>query len=332
MKQSRFFTAIVLCAAFLLGTLPSGAAHAAKTLKFAHVYEVDNPYHTQALWAADEIKKRTDGRYEIKVYPASSLGKEVDINEGLTLGTIDMIHTSAAFTGRTYKPLAMSTYPYVFRNLDHFKKYAKSDLFRKLANEYKKITGSHVFCTSYYGARNVTTTDKPIRTPEDMRNLKIRIPNAPAYGIFPKAVGANPTPIAFAEVYLALQQGVVDAQENPLTIIKFKKFYEVQEYICLTKHMLDNLVTIASGSLWAQLSDADKEIFTDVIMEMSARINKDIETAESELVAWFEKQGNTVIKDVDRKAMREEVAAYYKKNRKDMPWNKAQWKILQGIQ
>jgi TRAP-type C4-dicarboxylate transport system substrate-binding protein len=165
-----------------------------------------------------------------------------------------------------------------------------------------------------------------------MKNLKIRIPNAPAYGMFPRAVNANPTPIAFAEVYLALQQGVVDAQENPLTIIKFKKFYEVQKYISLTQHMLDNLVTIAGGHLWNNLSNDEKKIFTDVMLEMSDKISKSIETAEAELVAWFEEQGNIVIKDVDKAAMAKKVAEFYKKNQKEMPWDEAIWNRLQAIQ
>jgi len=331
MKQHHRVAAVaVVLVAGIVG-LAIGPVHAAKVLKWAHSYEVDNPYHIQALWAAEQIKERTNGKYEIKVFPASSLGKEVDINEGLTLGTIDIIHTSAAFTGRTYKPLAASTYPYVFRDLDHFYKFAKSDLFREFADQYEKITGSHVFCTSYYGARNVTTTDLVVKTPADMKNLKIRIPNAPAYGIFPRAVDANPTPIAFAEVYLALQQGVVDAQENPLTIIKFKKFYEVQKYICLTQHMLDNLVTIAGGHVWNNLTGEEKGIFTDIMLEMSARISNDIETAEGELVAWFEEQGNTVVKDVDKAAMRAKVMDFYKANASELPWDDAMWKRIQAI-
>ena len=99
---------------------------------------------------------------------------------------------------------------------------------------------------TYYGERQVTS-NKKIEKPEDMAGLKIRVPDAPLYMMFPKAVGANPTPIAFAEVYLALQQGVVDAQENPLPTIEAKKFYEVQEYIVLTGHITDALLTIVGG-------------------------------------------------------------------------------------
>ena len=105
-----------------------------------------------------------------------------------------------------------------------------------------------------------------------MKGIKIRVPDAPAYTIFPKAVGANPTPIAFAEVYLALQSGVVDAQENPLPTILAKKFYEVQSHICLTGHITDSLLITVAGHVWKKLNDADKKMFTDIWNEAGEKI------------------------------------------------------------
>ena len=98
----------------------------------------------------------------------------------------------------------------------------------------------------------------------------MRVPDVPAYLALPKSCGANPTPIAFAEVYLALQNGTVDAQENPLTTIEAKKFYEVQKYIILTGHIVDSLATQVAPHVWNKLSDADKKIFTDVTQEAAA--------------------------------------------------------------
>src|SRR4029450_12307478 len=109
---------------------------------------------------------------------------------------------------------------------------------------------------TYYGARQVTS-NRPIQKPEDMKGLKIRVPDAPAYLAFPKALGANPTPIAFAEVYLALQNGTVEAQENPLPTIEAKKFFEVQKNISLTGHIVDSLLTAGSGPLWQKLTRAE---------------------------------------------------------------------------
>lgn len=304
-----------------------GPAQAAEKLKFAHVYETTEPYHKQSLWAADEIKKRTDGRYEIEVFPASSLGKETDINQGLSLGTIDIIYTGNLFAGKSYGPLSIAGAPFMFRDLDHWKAYAKSDLFKELAGGYKDATGHQIIATTYYGSRHATS-NKPLNTPADMKDLKIRVPNAPLYMMFPKAVGANPTPLAFAEVYLALQQGVVDAQENPLPTIKAKKFYEVQKYINLTGHIRDSLLTIAGGPLWNKLSDGDKAIFGAVFAEAAARASGDIENAENNLASWFEKQG-VIVNRVDVTPFRNATMKLH--NGPDATWSQATYDRLQAI-
>jgi tripartite ATP-independent transporter DctP family solute receptor len=203
----------------------AGAALAQTKLKFAHVYETSEPYHTEILKAADAIKAATKGKYEMQVFPASALGNEQQINQALPLGTIDIIYTGTAFAGASYKPIAIGNAPYMFRDFDHWQKYAKSPLFKELAEGYAKATGHKVVAITYYGARH-TTANKAINTPADMAGMKLRVPQAPLFLMFTKAVGANATPIAFAEVYLALQNKTVDGQENPLPTIQAKKFYE----------------------------------------------------------------------------------------------------------
>src|SRR6476661_10096899 len=150
---------MVLAAAAL--TVATGAPAQTK-LKGAHVYETSEPYHTAAVWAAAEIKKRTNGRYDIEVFPASTLGKETDINQGLTLGTVDIIYTGQLFTGRTFGPLAIGGAPYMFRDFDHWQKYRNSSLFQELAEGYRqKSGGNKVVAMTYYGERHVTS-NKPI--------------------------------------------------------------------------------------------------------------------------------------------------------------------------
>src|SRR5687768_13943489 len=255
-----------------LALAAAGSALAQTKLKWAHVYEVSEPYHKWSLWAGDEIKKRTNGKYEVQVFPASSLGKEADINQGLTLGTVDIILSGASFAGRTYQPLAVSYFPFIFRDAEHQLKYATSDVFKELAKGYDDKSGNHLTSLTYYGARHVTSSAaRPVAKPEDMKGLKIRVPDAPAYLAFPKALGANPTPIAFAEVYLALQNNTVDAQENPLPTIEAKKFFEVQKNISLTGHIVDSLLTVTSGQLWGKLSADEKKIFTDVMQEAAEK-------------------------------------------------------------
>ncbi|MGZ5104659.1 MAG: sialic acid TRAP transporter substrate-binding protein SiaP [Usitatibacter sp.] len=317
---------IKVAVAILAFALSTGALAQTK-LKWAHVYETSEPYHTAAVWAAGEIKKRTDGRYDIEVFPASTLGKETDINQGLTLGTVDIIYTGQLFAGRIYGPLAIGGAPYMFRDFDHWKRYAASPLFQQLADGYQKAGGNKVITLTYYGERHVTS-NKPINRPEDMKGLKIRVPDAPLYTMFPRAVGANPTPIAFAEVYLALQNGTVDAQENPLPTIDAKKFYEVQKYIVLTGHITDALLTIVAGGTWNKLSEADKKIFETVLKEASARCTAEIVDIEKKLGAEFEKRGKVVVK-VDRKPFRDATMKLH--NGPDATWPRDVYDKLQGL-
>jgi tripartite ATP-independent transporter DctP family solute receptor len=304
--QKRFAIKLIAACTVLTGALGiPGLAQAQTKLKWAHVYETSEPFHKWSVWAGDEIKKRTNGKYEIQVFPASTLGKESDINNGLTLGTVDIILTGASFAGNSYKPLAITYFPFIFRDAEHQLKYAKSDVFRELSKGYDDKTGNHITALNYYGARHVTS-NRPIVKPEDMKGLKIRVPDAPAYLAFPKSLGANPTPIAFAEVYLALQNGTVEAQENPLPTIEAKKFYEVQKNISLTGHIVDSLLTVVSGQLWSKLSDADKKIFTDVMQEAAEKTGREIIASEARLVDEFKKKGNNVIV-VDKNAFREAV-------------------------
>jgi TRAP-type C4-dicarboxylate transport system substrate-binding protein len=144
----------------------------------------------------------------------------------------------------------------------------------------------------------------------------------------PKACGANPTPIAFAEVYLALQNGTVDAQENPLPTIEAKKFYEVQKNIILTGHILDSLVTQVGPHVWNKLSDADKKVFTEVMQEAAANATNDIKKREGELVEEFKKKGINVV-SVNRDAFRDRIVKAV--DMSSMGYDKKDWDRIQAI-
>jgi tripartite ATP-independent transporter DctP family solute receptor len=311
----------------MLALIPSMAAAETK-LKWAHVYESSEPYHTCAIAANDLLMTATDGRYGIEVFPASSLGKEVDINEGLGFGTVDIIYTGQLFAGRSYGPIAIGGAPFMFRDWDHWDKYRNSDLFGEMSDAYTSATGHHITAMTYYGARHVTS-NKPILTPADMDGLKIRVPNAPLYMMFPRAVGANPTPIAFAEVYLALQQGTVDGQENPLPTIQAKKFYEVQTNINLTGHITDALLTIVGAPAWDKMDGADQAALTQVTKDTAVCATDAIIKAEGELAEWFRGEG-VQVNEVDRGPFIEAVKAMH--NGKMATWDQATYDRLQAIE
>lgn len=295
---------------FLLGLIAlfcvsSTYAATSKTVRltWGHVYETSEPLHKWAVWASEQINKKTNGRYQISVFPTSIMGKEAELNQSLTLGTIGIIYTGTSFAGQTYPPMSLSELPYMFRDYQHWQAFTTSDLFTEMTEGYKKATlGNHVIGNNYYGQRHLTS-NKPITTPEHMENLKLRVPNASIYKMFPLAVGANPSPIAFSEVYLALQQGVVDAQENPLPTIKAKKFYEVQQYISLTGHLQGSILTVLSNRLWTSLNKQDQAIFTQVFKEAAQGVSNDTRNSELALIDWFKKQGVEVL-EVDRALFR----------------------------
>jgi TRAP-type C4-dicarboxylate transport system substrate-binding protein len=161
-----------------------------------------------------------------------------------------------------------------------------------------------------------------------MKGLKMRVPDVPAYMALPRACGANPTPIAFAEVYLALQNGTVDAQENPLPTIEAKKFYEVQKNIIMTGHILDSLVTQVGPHVWNKLSDADKKIFTDVMQEAAAKGTAEIKKREGELVSEFKKKGINMI-EVNKDDFRARIVKAV--DMASMGYDKKDWDRIQAI-
>src|SRR5436305_8168648 len=319
---------LLLGASVVVAAVSVAAPASAQTkLKWAHVYEVAEPYHTEALWAAKRIKKCTDGRYEISVFPASQLGNENQINEGLGLGTVDMIYTGVAFAASIHKPVGITNAPFVLRDFDHFMAYRASPLFRQIAKGYEDKTKHKIITLTYYGQRHVTA-NKAINKPEDMKGMKLRVPPAPLFLMFTKSVGANATPIAFAEVYLALQPGTVDGQENPLPTIMAKKFYEVQSHIILTGHITESLLTIVGSHVWPKLSDTDKNVFEEVLSEAAVKATKQIRESEQKLADEFKKLGKTVIVP-ERAAFR--AAALPLHNDGSGGWSKAEYDALQAL-
>ncbi len=298
MIKRQAIKTIAACAALAASLAVPGLAQAQTKLKWAHVYETSEPYHKWSVWAAEEFKKRTNGKFEIQVFPASSLGKESDINQGLQLGTVDIILTGASFASNSFPRLAVSYYPFTFRDADHVIKYGKSDVFRELTEGYKRATGNTVTALTYYGARHATS-NKLFTNCDQMKGLKMRVPDSPAYTALPRACGANPTPIAFAEVYLALQNGTVDAQENPLPTIEAKKFFEVQKNIILTGHISDALLTVVSPSTMNRMNAAEQKLFADISREAAVNATNEIRKREGELVDEFKKKGINVV-TVDR--------------------------------
>ena len=323
---ARCFT---LAGAIVITLVMNGPASAQTKLRWAHVYEITELFHTEALWAASEIKKRSNGRFDIEVFPASQLGSESQLNEGLGAGTIDIVYVGINFAAATYKPLGISGAPYMLRDFDHWKAYRDSKLFAELAKGYEDKTRNKIVALTYYGQRHVTA-NKLIRVPEDMKGMRLRVPQAPLVLMFTKSVGANATPIAFSDVYNALHQGLVDGQENPLPTIMAKKFYEVQSHIVLTGHITESMVTVISGHVWNKLTPDDQKLFADTLKEAAAKATESIEASERILAGEFKKLGKTVV-EPDREAFRKAAIPLHNDESLGAGWTRAQYDELQAL-
>ena len=316
LQRIREYTLPSAFAAIIAATLIAsqwGQDDSARTLRWAHVYEISSPYHQQALWAAEEFERLTAGRYRIDVFAASALGGESAINESLLLGAIDIIYTGASFVANDFPPIALSDFPYALEDFAHWKSYRDSELFRELAAGYGDATDTRILGLTYYGFRHVTS-NRPILHPDHMRGLKIRVPNAPMFLILPEATRANAAPMPFEEVYLALQQGVVDAQENPLTTIQFKRFHEVQSHINLTGHIMPSLLILAPTRLLEELGEEDAALLEDVVRRAADRASHEIARSEEELIEWFRGR-DVAVNEVDRAAFRIAVEEEFRDRR-----------------
>ena len=318
----------VLCtaAATLAAALCQSVA-AQEVLKFAHIYPVERRDHQCATMGAERLPERTDGRYRLEVYPNAQLGGEVDALEGLALGTVDIAFGGSGFLAQIHPPIGLEMAAFTFRDYEHWKRYIQSDLARELAEGYEEKTGNKIVGAHYQGAWHVLS-DEPIDTPADMQGLKMRVPNAEPWLVFPRAVDANATPIAYAEAYLALQQNVVDIMDQGLAGIDTMKFYEVRDTINLTNHLLITVDTIVGAPVWQRLSDEDKAIFEEVFGEVALECSELVHQDELALIDKFRERGLT-IHEVDWAAFRDVVQPQVVDSG---GWSREQYDTLVGME
>lgn len=234
----------------LLLTVSSGMS--ATILKLGHIADPQNPYAQGAQKLADLMKDKSKGTVEIQVFPSSQLGNQRDLIEGLTFGTVDMTLTSTAVFGNFVPEMGVFDLPFIFRDVDHA--YKAMDKVCMEVGKLGEARGVKTLGVMENGVRHMTNNRGPIRKPVDMKGLKIRVMEQPVYIEMMKALAASPTPMAFGELYTALQKGVIDGQENPLAHIWTSRFFEVQKYISLTAHTYSGEPVLISLAAWSGLS------------------------------------------------------------------------------
>jgi tripartite ATP-independent transporter DctP family solute receptor len=215
----------------------------------------------------DDLERRTDGRYRVRVYSSGQIGDEKSMQEMLTIGTLEMTVTGLL---NTYEPLfALFELPYLYRDREHAFRVGNSQVMQDVAESIRP-QGLRLVGLYENGFRHITNSKRPIRVPTDLAGLLIRTPENPAQIETFRALGAIPTPLSFSEVYTSLLQGVVDGQENPLQQIYLSRLYEAQPHCALTGHIYNSAYVLMSERFFRSLDDADRTVFRDCIRD-SAR-------------------------------------------------------------
>ena len=254
----RLFTKIKgLAAVTCVAALASSAAFAQEmTLKLGHLANEQNAWHLAAVKFGEELSTLTDGRIAVEVFPNESLGKEIDLINGMQLGTVDMTITGESL--QNWAPMAaLLAVPYAYKSLDHMDEVASGDIGEQIKQQIIEKAQVRPIAFFARGPRNLTS-QRPITSPADLDGMKMRVPNVPLFVDVWSALGASPTPMAFSEVFTSLQNGVIDGQENPLALIRSANFNEVQGYVNQTEHVRSWIYLTIAESTWAKLSEDDQ--------------------------------------------------------------------------
>lgn len=245
---------------FLALGVNSSLAANTKTIKLAHVNNTTQPIHLTCVKLAELVAKETNNRIQIKVFPASQLGSNPEIFQGVKMGTIEMGVIPPPGLADIVPGYAIFDAGYIFRDVDHFKKVANSAVAKDLNKELISKGGIRVLGFELLGTRHLTTSKKPVYKPEDLAGLKIRSVEFPIYVAVVNGMGGTATPVAFQELFGALQSGIVDGQENPIPSIWSAKLYEVQKYLMLTGHIMAGLTISINERVYQGLSAKDRAI------------------------------------------------------------------------
>lgn len=294
----------VVFLAVLLVAAASGAFAAEFTLKLGHIADPQNPYAQGAVKFTELVKEKTGGAVEIQVFPSSQLGNQRDLIEGLTFGTVDMTLTSTAVLGNFLAEAAVFDLPFIFRDIPHAYK-ALDSVGMEICKPLEK-RGIKVLAMFENGVRHMTNNRNPIRKPEDMKGLKIRVMEQPIYIEMMKILGASPTPMAFGELFTAMQQGVVDGQENPAAHIYTSRFFEVQKYISLTAHTYSAEPLLVAMGVWSKLPEKHQKAIQEAADEARDWQRDLCRGLENEYWTKIRESGKSEINDdVDKAAFME---------------------------
>lgn len=310
MKRSLI---IIFLAVFILALTWVGSSPCQEkpvTLKLGHAVAPDHPYHLGAMKFSELVSQRTKNKLKVDVFPSTQLGNERDMVEGLQLGTIDLVVTSTGPIGGFVPKMFVVDLPFLFRDREHAYKVLDGPIGKDLLSA---LSAKGIKGLSFWenGFRQITNNVRPIEKPEDLKGIKIRTMENKVHLASFKAFGASPTPMAWSEVYTALQQKTIDAQENPIAIIYFQKIFEVQKYLALTGHFYSPALLLMSEKSFNNLSKEVQKVVADTALECAAYERNLLGDNEAKQIAEIKAKGMQVATP-NKKLFQDAAASVYK--------------------
>ncbi|NQD68305.1 DctP family TRAP transporter solute-binding subunit [Bacillus haikouensis] len=312
MKLKNIFLFIMIALLLVVGTACSSSntsgdsegSEDSVTLKLAHSGSDSHQYNIAAKKFKEIVEEKTDGSVKIEIHGNATLGSEADVIEQVMDGSVDMTTVSADSSfANTVPEMNVFGIPYLFEDREH----VYSTLDGEVGKDLQGLVDEHNMKGLGYwevGFRHLTNNKREITKPEDMKGLKIRVQPAPVWEAHMKALGASPTPVAFNELYSALDQGVVDGQENPLPTIDSMKFYEVQKYVALTAHNYSPAIVVMSNNAWDKLTKEQQKAVQKAVDETTEYHRETLQEKEQAIIDKLEENG-VKITEPDRDAFRE---------------------------
>ena len=294
-------------------------------IQLAHSYTDQQPQaRCGAQVIADEVANADVG-LKVEIFGNSQLGGDADRIASVVSGDIDMDIQGASALGAVYEPVSVVDAAYAFDDAEHMKKFFASDASKQLVEGFETDAGVHTLGAWSAGMRHFTA-NKAIRTPADLGGLRMRFPNSPQFLMNAKALGADATEVAYEELFLALQQGTVDGQENPIVNIEAISLDEVQDYVSLSNHQANsNLVII--GQVWEELSGEQQEALQSAVDSAVEQVPGCVEEDEQKILdQWREEGAMEIVEDVDVEAFSTQVDSYLREN-----FNDEQLAVYEGI-
>lgn len=316
----RKFFLVALMALVVLAFTQEAPAQFKASMKLASSVAPDHPYNVGGKKFADLIKERTNGRIDIRIYPAGQLGKgEREMTEGVQQGTIDLLVTSTGPQGGFSPSINILDFPFLFRDYAHVDSVLDGPIGRKLLDDFEKANLKGLAFWEN-GFRHLTNSKLPVKKVEDAKGLKIRTMENKVHLAAWKAAGLNPTPMAFGEVFTALQQKVIDGQENPVAVIYSSKFWDAgQKYFSFTAHVYSPAILMMSKKVFDSMPKEDQELFMKTALEVGKfqrKLNRDDEDRK---IKEMQAKGVQIIMDVDRESFRKAMSPIYEEFSSQFP-------------